>query len=301
MTVGTLRSAPVTLKGLETRSLLGQDINLTISQQTHKEVPMRSITCNFGLFAMIMTVIFLPCQSYSEDGHFSHEISKQALRSFIVPTAPPEALQAAIAGKKALSRVLKKNERHARDLGFSSAAEADDSKTELGEPFPFFFISVDKLKSYTEKTNPIPLLISSLQFIFPLNAVGFDNSLPLSSLTVARVPKRVDVNEEWRAIGWGAPKLIRFLVSAQQKGHASSSRFIVRIEELGRYFLGDLRDKELFIIPLIDEGTYGFVAGTPLSAEVAFLKLVQEAQRMYGLAHRNEPMRTGNSKTGRQP
>lgn len=301
MTVGTLKSARVTLKGLETRSLPGQDIEATIKQQTEKELPMRSITYNFGLFAMIMTVILLPCQSYSEDGHSSQEDAKQALLSFIVPNAPPEALQAAIGGKKALSRLLKQNESHARDLGFSSAAEADDSQTELGEPFPFFFISVDKLKSYTEKANPIPLFISSLQFLYPLNAVGSGNGPPLSSLTVARVPKRVAPNEEWRAIGWGAPKLIRFLVSAQQKGHASSSRFIVRIEELGRYFLGDLRDKELFIIPLIDDGKYGFLAGTPLSAEVAFLKLVQEAQRISRSAYRNEPMSTDNSKTRRSP
>lgn len=260
---------------------------------------MRSTTYIFGLFAMIMTVILLPFQTRPEDGHSSQEDSKQALLQFIVPTAPPQATEAAIGEKKVLSRVLKKNERHARDLGFSSAAEADDSNTELGKPFPFFLISLNKLKSYEPKTDPIPLLIPSLQYLYPINAVDFPDNPPLSSLTVARVPKRVDPNEGWRAIGWGAPKLIRFLVSAQQKGHASSSRFIVRIEELGRYFLADLKDKELLIIPLIDEGKYGFVAGTPISAEVAFLKLVQEAQRMSESAYRNDPMKATNSKTGR--
>lgn len=262
---------------------------------------MRSATYVFGLFAMIITVILLPLQTRSEDSHSSQEDSKQALLSFIVPTPPPQALEAAIGGKKALSRVLKTNESHARELGFSSAAEADDTKTQLGKPFPFIFISLESLAAFHPKTDPISLLIPSLQYLYPINAVGFPNTPPLSSLTIARFPKRVDPDEGWRAIGWGAPKLIRFLVSAQQNGQASSSSFIVRIEELSRYFLADLKDRKLVIIPLINEETYGFVAGEPLSAEVAFLKLVQEAQRMLELAKRNDAMKATNSKTRRQP
>lgn len=237
-----------------------------------------------SVLAVVLASTFAPLESRSEDVQPTKEGLQQALLSFIVPEAPPEALEAAIAGKKVLSRLIKNNESHARELGFSSAADAADANTHLGRPFAFILISLDKLKRFQPGTDPVSLLIPTPRFLYPIT-VGNTPGPPLSSLTVIQTSSTSSTDKKWRAVGWGAPQLIRFLATAQHAGHASASSFVVRIEELSRYFLADFKDGKFVIIPLLSEKKYEFVAGTPIQAELAFLKLVTETQRALESKH----------------
>ncbi len=237
-----------------------------------------------SVLAVVIASILAPLESRSQDVQPTKEDLRQALSSFIVPEAPPEAMEAAIAGKKVLSRLVRNNDSHARELGFSSASEAANDNTHLGRPFAFILISLDKLKTFQPGTDPVSLLIPIPRFLYPIT-VGNTPALPLSSLTVIKTSSTYNTDEEWRAVGWGAPKLIRFLADAQHAGHASTSSFVVRIEELSRYFLADFKDGTFVIIPLLSEDKHEFVAGNPIQAELVFLKLVTEVQRSLESKH----------------
>jgi hypothetical protein len=217
-------------------------------------------------------------EARSDDPQSFKEEQIQATLTFLIPKPPPEALAAADSGKKALPRLIKNNDKHAQELGFKSAAEAADTNTRLGSPLPFILLELEKFRKWDPSIDPTSLLTPILRFLYPITVDG----IPRSSLTVIRIPSSSKDNGVWRAVGWGAPNLIRDIAVSQaisqKEIDTSHLYFLVRIEELSRYFLAEIQNGKLVIIPLKDEPKYGFNKGIPLPAEFVFRKLLPEAE-----------------------
>jgi hypothetical protein len=108
-------------------------------------------------------------------------------------------------------------------------------------------------------------------FIYPLN-VGKEVR---SSLTVRQ--SRTD-QAQWGTVLFGAANLI---ASIDKYRKESNANFVLWISGLNRYFLGRLSQKELLLIPIVDEPRLGFVAGKVISGDEVFSKLKPQAEAFY--------------------
>jgi len=192
---------------------------------------------------------------------------------FVVPLPTSEAHTVAVKGKKTMQLLVGNNDQHARELGFTSAAEANDAITQLGVPFPIIRVNFEKLRTYDPKIPPVTLLIATTEFIYPITVYGQVRS----SLTVTEVRANSLADAAWRTTEWGTEGLIRALDRANRTMQATASSFDLEILELGRFFLGEITGEHFLIIPIYDEPRLGFQTGVPLPAEVVFQKLVSEA------------------------
>ncbi len=203
---------------------------------------------------------------------------------FVGPEAPQEATDEAKVGKQILERLVAKDDKHARDLGFKSAAEAADMKTELGKPFPIVRIDFGKLLAFRPDKAPTTLLVPTNEFIYPVTVDGKIRS----SLTVTKVRPDHKTGKAWRTTVYGRAGVIQLLDETVKIGAFSPMRFLATIPELNRYFLGDIKDGKFIITPIgpaphfkEKEGTplmQGKIS-TPLPAERVFEELVPEAKR----------------------
>lgn len=188
--------------------------------------------------------------------------------------ASVETTKAAKKGKQALEYLTKNDDRHARELGFLSAAEAVDTKTALGDPLPRFLVPLNKLKAYEPGgvNDARTLLQPARDFIYPIN-VGEGKEVR-TSLIVREIRKDHQASPEWRTTEWGGAGIIRLL----EKHRTPTTNILVWIPSLNRYFLGILTVEEFHIIPIIDEPRLGFTAGQSLSATDAFANFLTEAK-----------------------
>ena len=242
---------------------------------------MRTDHLGFFICAILSTALWCD-QSVVAQPDFSHtNVSPGTDTMSPWLQASVETTKAAKKGKQALEHLTKNDDRHARELGFSSAAEAVDTKTALGDPLPRFLVPLNKLKAYEPGgvNDARSLLQPANDFIYPIT-VGEGKDVR-SSLTVTGIRKDHQASLEWRTTEWGGAGIIRLL----EKHRTSTTNLLVWIPSLNRYFLGILTVEEFLIIPIIDEPRLGFTAGQSLSATDAFANLLTEAKASDGKPH----------------
>jgi hypothetical protein len=163
-----------------------------------------------------------------------------------------------------------------RAMGFNSTEEVRSAT--LGDPLEEFLIQLDELRKYQRGQDPGLLLHSAGRVTFPVRV----KDATRSSLTVERK------GASWQAIGFGAPSYVRHLDGlraqlAQREGQKVADYFEVKAPALRVSFVGVRKGGKLFLTPLLDDGRFGFKAGTPLPAEDALAAMVQAARDHNGL------------------
>lgn len=223
-----------------------------------------------GVICMLCVVIVvMVCQPAIAAERDARVGISERPRMFAVPRVPIQARQAAEKGKNTLIELVKDDDKHAQELGFASAAEA--ANTKLGNPYPVFFVALDKLKEWQPEDNSkklLDLLEKTDQIVFPL-VVG--NKIK-SSLTVTQI------GAGWRATEWGAKERIKLLDDALDNARISEFNFLVTIPALNMDILGDTTDGPLRVIPIRDDPRYRLMRMESISAEDFFVKLLPEAK-----------------------
>jgi hypothetical protein len=197
--------------------------------------------------------------------------------SFELPHPPRNAIQAATKGKQGFEKLIV-NDKHARELGFDSKADAADSKIQLGSPFALILVNIEMLKTYAASIPPKTLISFTKRFIFPVrNTISGETK---SSVTVLELTVPDRAQQEWKPVEWGKPGLVRPLDQVRQSSGFPNASFALWIPALSRYFLGVIKDGQFMIIPLYDEPNYGFLTGIPKPAAEVFTKISKEAREI---------------------
>lgn len=161
-------------------------------------------------------------------------------------------------------------------LGFTSIAEAQSAV--LGVPVARYMVALRSLQAFNPSVDPKKLVVNSSGALYPVEVRGSTRS-------------SIDFYNRagaWHAEVFGRPNVIRALEVARQRDtlatHTSLGDYgLVAIPALGLSFLSVDTIGGLFLIPIFDNPTLGFQAGTRMSAQQVFLRLVPLARRNNGL------------------
>jgi hypothetical protein len=173
-----------------------------------------------------------------------------------------------------------------KTLGFDQVP--DRKSLTLLDPLPNAMVMIEDLRVYEATTDPAKLLRRNERLTFPI----LQGDKVKSSITLSKV------NNAWKAVSYGEPKII--VAAMDARVHAvcpktegdpvvvnpgkAANYTMVFVPGLNRYFLaaeGPPRGK-LYLIPLFSHA--GFEAGVPLLARDAFLKL-----RPFARFHNGQP------------
>lgn len=156
-------------------------------------------------------------------------------------------------------------------MGFESVEEV--SAARLGEPLSVFYVPLDQLQNYQPGSDPEELLVSSDRVVYPVTA---EDEVRSSIVVEGK-------NDDWRAIDFGAPNLIRALSDVREEIGKEGSEFVVRVPSLNLYFIANRPDNVLMLTPIIDDPRFEFAIGRTLSAEEAFTRILPAAKDHEGL------------------
>jgi len=169
--------------------------------------------------------------------------------------------QAAEEALKTLEKLITQENYEA--MGFASPDEV--SRAQLGLPLPVYRVQLDQLREYSPgETDPKTLLVDVKRTLYPVTVDG-----EVRSSVAVEGPQGA-----WRGTDFGGPALIKALSQYRQ----SESDFVVHIGFVGLYFVAQQNEDGLWLTPLLDDPTLGFVAGEPLAAEEVFRALLPIAR-----------------------
>jgi len=152
-------------------------------------------------------------------------------------------------------------------LGFDSLEEVADAQ--LGEPFEVQMVQLDRLKEFSQETDPNELLTDASRVIYPVTV----NEEVRSSLEIG------PIEGGWQGTTFGSPELIRPL--AELRG--SPEDFIVWVPALNMYFIGTRDGEQLTLTPAFDYPEADLATGRTQSAEEVFAAIQPLAEAHEGL------------------
>lgn len=162
---------------------------------------------------------------------------------------PDEAAQKSLEAFKAVV-----SEEDFAALGFQSLEEVADAQ--LGEPLQVSMVPLDRLKEFTQETDPNELLQDGNRVIYPVT-VGEEVR---SSLEIG------PIGGGWQGTTFGSPELIRPL--AEQRG--GTGDFVVWVPALNMYFMAVRDGEQLILTPAFDYPEANLVTGRTQSASDVF-------------------------------
>jgi hypothetical protein len=167
-------------------------------------------------------------------------------------------------------------EKNAVKMGFTSPGDTKLSR--LDTPLSGFMVRLDSLRAFQKGDDPIKLLKSTGQIIYPVR-VG---NTVRSSVTLKRQ------GNKWRAVSYGSPILAKSLNGARatvvKRDKRQAAEFIqVTIPAFNLSFVGNVVGGKLMLTPISDVSMYGLKATVTQPAEKIFLSLKPEAARHDGL------------------
>lgn len=165
---------------------------------------------------------------------------------------------------------------NALEMGFSSPG--DVARSELGTPLADFMIGLDAIRAYQPGQDPLPLLTSTGEVVYPVGVGGGVNA----SVVLKKN------NSNWEPVSFGAPVRSQAVGSvretaARSEGVSLAESFQVRIPAYNLFFVGTIKDGRLILTPAMDFAQFDLRAGTSLSAEEVLLRLKPVAERDEGL------------------
>lgn len=161
-------------------------------------------------------------------------------------------------------------------MGFTSPKEIHFAS--LGTPIEDYMVRLDMLKEYKPGSNPNRLLMKINQYIYPV----LTKNKVRSSITISKI------KDQWKTVSFGDSNFMK-LVSKTIKNNSNitglniSSYFIVRIPALNLFFVGYRKDRNLWLVPLLDDSRLKFKAGVSIKAEKVFSKILPAAKAHSGL------------------
>lgn len=164
-------------------------------------------------------------------------------------------------------------EQNSVSMGFHDPNEVRSAT--LGQPLQVFKVGLDSLRDYRTSEDPKKLLHSGDEVIYPVLL----QDAARSSITLAKV------GNEWKAIAFGEPQLVKLIHGAKEKAAAKAGAeplFIVQVPALNTVFVGYQRGGTLMLTPVVDDSRFGFKAGESIPASDAFGKMVRAAQSQRG-------------------
>jgi hypothetical protein len=223
---------------------------------------MRVRWCRFHAGLLLLTIVFL---------HRPLGAETLTCHGFPIPAAAEAAVKI---GKQTIEQVVGKDDNRAKKLGFTSAVDAADAGTLLGNPFRVIWVSLEKLKAFQPGiTDPKDILEPIHEFIYPVMVRGDT----VSSITVTETVTDPHDKPIWRATGWGA-QIVRLMEAKRKK--IPTANCVVQIPALNRYFLGDTSTGEfkMIVVNPVDPDTQP----VPLPADNIFTELQPEAKAHEG-------------------
>lgn len=165
---------------------------------------------------------------------------------------------------------------NATTMGFAS--RDDVARSQLGSPLADFMIGLDAVRDYKQGQDPLGLLTSTGEVIYPVGVGGNVNA----SVTLKKQ------GDAWQAVSFGAPIRSRAVGSvresvASSEGVAMADSFQVRIPAYNLFFVGAIKDNVLILNPIMDYAQFDFRLGVPLRAEQVLLTLKPVAEGDEGL------------------
>lgn len=167
-------------------------------------------------------------------------------------------------------------DKNALKMGFT--APADAKKSQLDTPLSGFMVRLDALRAYQEGDDPMKLLQSTGQIIYPLRVEGSVRS----SVTLKKQ------GSEWRAVSFGSPLRAKSLNGARaavvkRDRRQAAEFFEVTIPALNLNFVGHVADGKLMLTSVADVDMYDLKSTGTQPAKKVFLRLKPEAERHDGL------------------
>lgn len=152
-------------------------------------------------------------------------------------------------------------------LGFESLEEVADAQ--LGEPLQVSMVPLDRLKEFTQETDPNELLQDASRVIYPVTV----RDEVRCSLEIG------PIEGGWQGTTFGSPELIRPL--AEQR--AGAEDFVVWVPALNMYFVATRDGEQLILTPAFDYPEANLVVGRTQSAADVFAAIQPLAEAHEGL------------------
>lgn len=193
-----------------------------------------------------------------------------------------EGAQRAVArGFDILQKLLKTDERHAKELGFliDKGTIEDIIKGAQLRAYPVFEIHLNDLRAFSPGSDAKQLLLYTDQLLLSIGT----KKQAQTSLAIRFTHNEQDGTEQkqgtitWRPTRWGRPNLIHQLTSAQdQPATQNKPGFLVSIPSLNKNFLGYKDKTGIKLVPLAED--HLLKAGESYLADDVFTWLSAEAK-----------------------
>lgn len=181
------------------------------------------------------------------------------------------------AAKASLSTLRKLvTEANAPQMGFAGPGDVEQSQLDI--PLSDFMVGLDSLREYQQGKDPMSLLRSTGQVVYPVKVGGAVRS--------SIMLKKQDTT--WQAVSFGAPIVAKALDEARETVAKRDSIptfefFQVRIPAFNLIFVGHVVNGKLMLTSAADADMYGIKGAVTQPAEEIFLRLKPEAERDKGL------------------
>lgn len=185
-----------------------------------------------------------------------------------------ESQPAAKASLSTLNKLV--TEENASKMGFDGPGDVEQSQLDI--PLSDFMVGLDSLRGYQQGKDPMSLLRSTGQVVYPVKVGGAVHS----SITL----KKQDT--AWQAVSFGAPNLAKALDGAREtvakrEKLPTSEFFQVRIPAFNLIFVGHVANGKLMLTSAANADMYGIKEAVTQPADEVFLRLKPEAERDTGL------------------
>jgi hypothetical protein len=163
-----------------------------------------------------------------------------------------------------------------KQMGFENLNEVQTAT--LGIPLQDFIVPLDNLMKFTGSFKFEEFLIKTNLINYPVLV----KDQIRSSLTISKS------NEKWQPVSYGGSNMIKLIfnnltINKKQTGLPESSYFIVQIPSLNLYFLGYKIENDLMLVPILDDSSLDFKAGSSIKAERVFNSVLPLAKAHDGL------------------
>lgn len=184
------------------------------------------------------------------------------------PPKPPAAQpqEAATTAIGVLQKMV--TESNFRSMGFDSADQV--KQAQLGSPYAIYDVNLEQLKGYKTGSDANALLTQSSRTLYPVTVNG-------------EVKSSVTINHKetgYQASSFGNAAIIKALSRYRQ---GTDGDFVVRVPAFNMYYLGRRAEKQLLLIPIIDDPRLKLKPGEPVKAETVIDQLVSLANSYNGL------------------
>ena len=169
------------------------------------------------------------------------------------------------------------NSKNFKQMGFESVEEVRSAALEV--PLKEYMVTLDRLQKYEPSTDDPRTLLSDTGLVtYPVKVGdGVRSSLTLGN-----------VKGEWKPLSFGDANLHKLYSrirdeNSKSAGLQKADYFAVRIPALNLVFLGYEKENRLMLVPILDDGAYGFRAGGSIPARDAFVAVREDARKHDGL------------------